>query len=220
MVRLPIQSSEKRVLQNIPEAVIDRLFDNNTGENLPLPKPERKPLSFSFNKPLNQASPPMKKESPPKIVNQRIPTPKVVAKMEDKAERMADKVIAQKKATDTQIMQKNQVMPQLKDIEPLTGSLLFLPQSGPQFYASWKELAEEKRFLYLKAMVDAKLDVGKILGSTLDSTIFSELLGIVKKYFLHYEVDYLCLLLSLALNREMPILGLFLDQSSKDGEFL
>lgn len=159
MIRLPIQSSEKRVPEHIPEAVIDRLFNNNTGENLPLPKMERKPLSFSFNKPIHQTNPLPKKESPPKIIDQAMKSPAILtsnvsAKILDKAEKMAEKIIAcREAATARQQEQTDNVMPNFKDIEPLTGSLLFLPQSGPQFYAAWKELAEEKRFLYLKVII-------------------------------------------------------------------
>ncbi|CAO1351968.1 unnamed protein product [Diamesa serratosioi] len=94
-------------------------------------------------------------------------------------------------------------------------STILLPKGGPQFLSVWKELSEQKRFLFLKNITDRNAHIGKLLGASLDSYIFSEIVGIINKYFAHYQIPSFKLLKGLSENPEMSILGMMLPQEDK-----
>ncbi|CAO1302633.1 unnamed protein product [Diamesa tonsa] len=107
-------------------------------------------------------------------------------------------------------------MPSLAELETQKcASTILLPKGGPQFHSVWKELSEQKRFLFLKNITDRNANIGKLLGASLDSYIFSEIVGIIDKYFAHYQISPFKLLKGLSENPEMGILGMMLPEEDK-----
>lgn len=58
-----------------------------------------------------------------------------------------------------------------------------------------------------------------MLGPLLDSELLSEILMILKKYFVPQKLAFGKMLLELGKNREMTILSFFLTSDDKNGEF-
>jgi RNA polymerase II-associated protein 3 len=191
----------RKAISPIPESIIDRIFDNNTGEA----SPEVNSKLFKSNFLIA-----------PKAE-------KVIADDEPKAE---IKIIDNKnKVNETNEMLKasevkREELPKLEHIEATKSHLITIPLSGPQFFASWKELSDVQRLLYLKNIVESNVPIGKLLGAQMDSEMLSEIIHIVHKFFLPYNIPFIGLLDSLRMNTEMSMLIMFLESDDKKSKYI
>lgn len=190
----PISVHPKKSQSPIPEHVLDKIFNNNTGEYVPEPTTDSKLFKANF----------MEKNVMVK------PTP-------IKPQPMSDKSSVNEK---NEIMKASERIPSLDEICALKNNLITLPNSGPQFYAAWKELNEDMKFLYLKNVADNSVDIGKLLGAQLDSGMLSEIIQVIHKYFELYKLPYIKLLHSLSRNIEIPILSMFMTPETDDAKKL
>ena len=233
-----VEIKAKKVFEQIPESVIDKIFNNNTGESYPT-TPTTPTDSKLF--PSNFLMKSQKKANPAKEMTLELKSPKspispisplssVSSGSPDEVKVKLDKVNENLKKesslklelikTAETIEPKTNEMPSMADLEAQKcASTILLPKSGPQFHSVWKELSEQKRFLFLKNITDRNAHVGKLLGASLDSYIFSEIVGIINKYFTHYQIPPFKLLKGLSENPEMDILGMMLPQEDKTSKF-
>lgn len=175
----------------IPEAIIDRIFDNNTGETNPQPETDSKLFKPNF---LNISA---------------------------KAQKMKKDEAVEKMEVDEKVEFPPPSEPRLPSIEEMEKSqspLIVVPQSGPHFVSLWKELDEIQQFLFLKNIVNANMPVGRILGAQLDSTLLSEIILVLDKYFLYYNLPAIQVLLDLRNNSEIEMLIMFLEREDKQSE--
>lgn len=186
-----VNVTHKRSNSPIPDHIIDKIFNNNTGENIPY---ETDSKLFKTNFMENSYS----KAVPKKVDNKNIVNE-------------TNEIL---KAND-----KKDKIPSLDEIEAQKNGLITLPSTGPQFYAAWKELTEEQRFLYLKNMADNNVKIGKLLGAQLNSDMLVEIIGIVHKYFISYSLPYINLVYELSKNTELSVLSMFLDKEDKDSKY-
>ncbi|CAO1316432.1 unnamed protein product [Diamesa hyperborea] len=138
---------------------------------------------------------------------------KPMKRIEIKAKKVFEQI---PESTPETVEPKTTDMPSMAELETQKcASTILLPKGGPQFHSVWKELSEQKRFLFLKNITDRNANIGKLLGASLDSYIFSEIVGIIDKYFAHYQISPFKLLKGLSENPEMGILGMMLPEEDK-----
>jgi tetratricopeptide (TPR) repeat protein len=183
----------KKSQSPIPEHVLDKIFNNNTGEHVPEPKTDSKLFKTNFfdKTPIVKPTPIKPEPEEKSVVNEK-----------------------------NEILKASERIPSLDELQGLKNNLISLPQSGPQFYTSWKELNEELKFLYLKNLADNSIDIGKLLGATLNSDMLSEIIQIIHKYFMHHNLPYIQLLHNLSKNIEIPILSMFFTPDTVDAKKL
>lgn len=190
----------RKAASPIPEALIDRIFGNNTGENVPELQTDSKLFKANFLC------------SPPKI-----------AKLSEEEKKEDSHVINEKKKLDAtnETLKAFEVkkQPKLEELEAINSHLITIPSSGPSFYAAWKELSENQRFLYLKKIATENVPIGKLLGAQLDSEMLSQIIEIVYKNLTAYNVPFLRLLSDLGENSELSVLAMFLNEEEKTSEF-
>lgn len=198
MKNIPVRL--RKAASPIPEAIIDKIFGNNTGENLPEPETDSKLFKPNFL--LSPSA-----GSPPKI-----------AKLEEKPKVQVPMIIDEKKKLDetNEILkaQKEQVMT-MEELETHKNHLIVLPASGPQFSGAWKELSDIQRFLYLKNIVESNKNIGKLLGPQLDNSMLKEIIHTIHKYFPLHQLPCIRLLNDLGKNSEMSLLAMFLEEAEK-----
>jgi len=178
----------------IPEAIIDKMFDNNTGEQTPA-------LDTKLFKPKFLVS---KEVSPPKIAKLNEST---------KSESLED-VVTEK---PIEIMKTAEIPKELtlEEIEAQKNHLITIPSTGPKFFAAWKELTDIQRFLYLKNFVDKNVHIGKLIGAQLSSDMLSEIVSAVYTYFQTFNIPFICLLNDLSENSEVETLAMFMENDEK-----
>lgn len=195
----------KKSQSPIPDNVIDKIFNNNTGEHVPEPETNSQLFKANFfNK--DFAKPKPVKSS----AAAESDTVDDKSKLNEKNEFL--------KACES-VGNKLQV-PSLEELEALKNNLIVLPLTGPQFYATWKELSEELKFLYLKDIAISKIEFGGLLGAQLDSQMLSEVIHVIHKYFLHLKIPYIQMLFSVSKNSEMSILAMFTEEDDKKSKFI
>jgi hypothetical protein len=169
-----IQVQEKQIPEKIPESIIDKLFNNNTGEKY------LEPETWNDSK-LFQKNFLMKSKSVDEKLAQKCPEPPKPTSKDDfsiKTEKSDISVQVDPKIEETtkQIVQGTplvkddeekkgespektigalegdlETIPSLMELLDLdSDNLPGIPQTGPQFYQDWKELTEIQKFLYLK----------------------------------------------------------------------
>ncbi|CRK96420.1 CLUMA_CG009836, isoform A [Clunio marinus] len=191
MKRIPVRI--RKAASPIPEAIIDKIFDNNTGERIPEPETDSKLFKPNF----------LISPSPTKATsNISVDIPVI----DDK-----------NKLNETNEIIKTEIKksPTLEELEASETRVINVPTTGSRFFAAWKELNDTQRFLYLKNIVDVNAQVGRIIGAQLNSEILSEIIEIVYKFFLLYNVPYLHLLKDLGNNSEVAMLAMFLQDDEK-----
>lgn len=176
----------------IPEAIIDRIFDNNTGETNPHPETDSKLFKPNF---LNISA--RAQKSPKKV--------ETVEKTE------VDKIVEFLPPSEPRL-------PSIEELEKFQSSLIAVPQSGPHFVSVWKELDEIQQFLYLKNIVNTNMSVGRMLGALLDSTLLSEIILVLDKYFLYYNLPTIQVIRDLRNNSEISMLVMFMENEDKQSE--
>lgn len=205
-IEKPLHSQSKRSLRKvdvrirkshspIPDDVIDKIFNNNTGEHTPY----RVTSDSKLFKPNFLETNKTKEDSSDK---------KDTKSMVDESNQIL-------KANDN----KEQRIPSLKDLESAKNDLIAIPSTGPQFYTTWKELNEVQRFLYLRLIAEKDVKFGQLLGAQLESSILGEIITVVHKYFILYNIPYIQLIYELSKNPELTILAMLLDQDEKDSKF-
>lgn len=199
MKNIPVRL--RKAASPIPEAIIDKIFGNNTGENLPEPETDSKLFKPNFL--LSPSA-----GSPPKI-----------AKLEEKPKVQVPMIIDEKKKLDetNEILkaQKEQQVMTMEELETHKNHLIMLPASGPQFSGAWKELSDIQRFLYLKNIVESNKNIGKLLGPQLDNSMLKEIIHTIHKYFPLHQLPCIRLLNDLGKNSEMSLLAMFLEEAEK-----
>lgn len=192
----------KKSQSPIPDNIIDKIFNNNTGEHVP--EPETNSQLFKSN-----------------FFSKDFAKPKAI-KVEEKSTADDKSKLNEKNEflkANVSVDNKFQV-PSLEELEALKNNLIVLPSTGPQFYAAWKELSEELKFLYLKNIACSTIEFGVLLGAQLDSLMLSELIHVIYKYFLHLKIPYIQLLYSVSKNTEMPILAMFIEEELKESKLI
>jgi len=199
MQKIPVQV--RKIPTPIPEALIDKLFNNNTGETIHEPETDSKLFKPNFfNKPVTSSPPKTEKVDAPIIEDKK--------KLNE-----ANEIL---KATEN----KKDAIPTLQELEARKCNLIVLPKTGPQFYSAWKEIDEQQRFLYLKNIADQTAPIGRLLGAQLDSQLLSEIIFIIHKYFTHFKLPHIRLLKDLGLNGELKMLAMFMDDVDKKCKFV
>jgi hypothetical protein len=181
----------------IPESLIDRIFDNNTGEA----PPETNSKLFKSN---FLASP---KVQPPAAEEK----PEIQASIVDEKNKLNEQ-------NETLKAETKKELPSLEEIEAEKSHFIAIPLSGPQFLSIWKELSDVQRFLYLRNIVESNVPVGKLLGAQLDSGILSDIIRILHKFFMPYRVPFVGVLSDLRDNSEIDLLKMFLEADEKESE--
>lgn len=183
----------RKAASPIPESIIDRIFDNNTGETVPY-------LDTKLFKPNTRLS---NEVSPPKIV-------KLTDKISE-APAVGNNYEAKHVLKTTEYQRELT----LEELEAQKNHLITIPSSGPKFFAAWKELTDIQRFLYLKNFADSNAHIGKLLGAQLNSEMLSEILSCIHKYFRAYNIPFIRLLNDLGRNAEVTTLAMFMENDEK-----
>lgn len=202
MKKIPVRL--RKAASPIPEAILDRIFGNNTGETVPEPETDSKLFKPNFL----MTSPPT--SSPPKI-----------ARLDGAKDEEPPIIENKKKINETnEILKATEIKHfTLEELEAQKSQLIAIPSSGPQFYSAWKELSEAQRFLYLKNIADHNAPIGKLLGAQLSSGMLSEIIYAVHKYFPLYNLSSIRLLHDLGQNPEVRLLSMFLETDETTSEF-
>uniref|UniRef100_A0A336LNP0 RNA polymerase II-associated protein 3 n=1 Tax=Culicoides sonorensis TaxID=179676 RepID=A0A336LNP0_CULSO len=146
--------------EKIPDAIIDKLFNNNTGECTSEPLPSRHTLDFGT------------------FYRRRPKSP-----------------------------QKPEINDDIDDDQLQT------PTSGMQFWQTWKELSNPKRFIYLKKLSDKPLN--KILGASLDSEMLTDIIRVLCDAFVKNNLSVDHILRELGANDQTHLLSLFFSTEEK-----
>lgn len=197
MTNVPVHLS--KAFSPIPESVIDRIFDNNTGEAFASRQESNSKLFHSnfLIKP--------KAEKP--VVEAHNNVEVQIIKDKNKLYEANENLKALESKTDE--------MPSAETLQAENTHLITIPLSGPQFFAAWKELNDDQRFLYLKNIVDNDVPIGKLLGAQLNSEMLSEIVHVVHKYFVFFNVPFVKMLSDLRMNTEISLLVMFLEADDK-----
>lgn len=190
---IPVTSRKSQ--SPIPDKILDKIFNNNTGEFVPEPETNSKLFKPNF----------MEK-------SYIKPTPLKLEPLLDDKSKVNEKNEILKASENTNNKEK---LPTLAELEELKNHLIVLPTTGPQFSAGWKELSEELKFLYLRNISSNSVDLGRLLGAQLDSDLLNEIIGVTHKFFIHFNINYIEMLYSLSKNSEMSILAMFLEEDDK-----
>ncbi|KAL7045971.1 hypothetical protein ACKWTF_002416 [Chironomus riparius] len=174
----------------IPDDVIDTIFNNNTGEHNDTSEHDSKLFKANF-------------------LSSSYIKPKPLIIEDKNIVNEANEIL---KANDKK---GHEEIPNLENIEKIKNELIILPQTGPQFYAAWKELTDELRFLYLKNIAENNVKIGKLLGAQLNSEMLAQIIQIVHKYFISYKISYIDFIHELSKNSELSVLSMFLENEDK-----
>lgn len=191
--KIPIQI--KKSHSPIPDYVIDKLFNNN-GEHVAEIETDSKLFKTNFLEKSFVKPKPTKTNETAMVIEDKskVNETNEILKACDNKERMA-------------------TLEELEGMKPWIN--LLLPSTGPQFYTAWKELDEQSQFLYLRNIANNSLSIGLILGAQLDSRILTDIILVIHRYFLQYNIPYIRFLHELSKNQELSVLALFLENDDK-----
>lgn len=198
MKKVPVRL--RKAPSPIPEAVLDKIFGNNTGERTPEPETDSKLFRPNFLMSSSGASPPK------------------VAKIEETPQSEPKLADEKKKLDETnEILKAAEIQKEfsIEELESQNSHLLSIPLTGPQFFATWKELNEMQRFLFLKNIASNNVPLGKLLGAQLDSGMLSEIINVVHKHFRVNHIPFIRLLSDLGKNSELSMLAMFFEENEK-----
>ncbi|XP_035790262.1 RNA polymerase II-associated protein 3-like [Anopheles albimanus] len=217
--------------QTIPDAIIDQMFNNNTGERLTVPE-EKTNLEHLFpahsNKLKNMFSPPTTPNEKPKPLhfsNAPVPT---ISSDERNIGVQADEIktascsIPEMKPSDKMEKDKinhenqglNESARKVKDPAKTAEVKLSIPKSTTQFYATWSGLNEDLRYQYLKLLKNAPLS--KLFGASLSNQMLGEILYILKNHFISNQIDVTNIMRGIADNECISILALMLNKEDRN----
>uniref|UniRef100_A0A182QEZ6 RNA-polymerase II-associated protein 3-like C-terminal domain-containing protein n=1 Tax=Anopheles farauti TaxID=69004 RepID=A0A182QEZ6_9DIPT len=218
---LPTPPSARK---NIPDALIDKMFNNNTGERLIEPE-EKTNLEHLFpansTKLRNMFSPPTtptEQKKPFPLANKATPIVKSPVSHEAAKPVKNLEPTMQRKVQNNNINQVNQETNEnvpKKATTTMASTALTIPKSSAQFYTTWSGLDENLRYQYLKKL--SKTSLNKLLGASLSNEMLSELLHILHKRFIPDELDVVAhVLKEIVRNETIEILSLMMNKSDRD----
>ncbi|XP_050091006.1 RNA polymerase II-associated protein 3-like [Anopheles aquasalis] len=226
---IPQGGSTKR--QTIPDAIIDQMFNNNTGERLTVPE-EKTNLEHLFpahsNKLKNMFSPPTTPSDKPKsFPSSDAPIPTIGRDLQNNGVRAAEVktapfVIPEMKPSDKmekdKINHENQGLNESArkpKVPAKTADVkLSIPKSTAQFYTTWSGLSEDLRYQYLKLLANAPLN--KLFGASLSNQMLGEILYILKNHFISNQMDVTNIMRGIAENECISILALMLNKEDRN----
>lgn len=192
----------RKAASPIPEAILDKIFDNNTGEASPVIDTKLFKPNFLLS---NEVSPPKIPKLSENMKREEVPITEIKTEAEENV--VVDNIQSQK-------------LLNLEEIEAYKNQLIAIPQTGPKFFAAWKELTDIQRFLYLKNLADNNAHIGKLIGAQLNSDMLSEIIESLHKYFIAYNIPFIQLLYDLCENSEVPTLAMFMENDEKTSKFV
>uniref|UniRef100_A0A2M4AR01 RNA polymerase II-associated protein 3 n=1 Tax=Anopheles triannulatus TaxID=58253 RepID=A0A2M4AR01_9DIPT len=226
---IPQGANTKR--QTIPDAIIDQMFNNNTGERLTVPE-EKTNLEHLFpahsNKLKNMFSPPTTPSDKPKSFpatdapvqsnNRDLQSIGVHAADMKTSSPIIPEMKANDKMEKDKINHENQGLKEAarKQKEPVkTADInLSIPKSTAQFYTTWSGLNEDLRYQYLKLLQNAPLS--KLFGASLSNQMLGEILYILKNHFIANQIDVTNIMRGIAENECISILSLMLNKEDRN----
>ncbi|XP_070507234.1 RNA polymerase II-associated protein 3-like isoform X2 [Chironomus tepperi] len=188
-----VNVSLKKSHSPIPDDVIDTIFNNNTGEHNETTEHDIKDSKL-FK---------------PNFLTCSYIKPKPVIIEDKNIVNEANEIL---KASDKKGLDET---PVLKKIDEIKNELISIPQTGPQFYAAWKEYTDDLKFLYLKKIAENNVKIGKLLGAQLNSDMLAKIIQIVHTYFIPYQISYIDFIHELSKNSELSVLAMFLENEDK-----
>lgn len=214
----------------IHDAIIDKIFNNNTGERLiePEEKTNLEHLFPSHSKLRNMFSPPTTPTEPRKLVpaksaatsavvpnktaNTTGPNTRITAeqKPQNKVEKNKINLGSQdatEKAPQKAPLPDTQLPRQLPTIPAI-------PKTSSQFYTTWSELNEDARYQCLKLLRSAPLN--KLFGASLSNKMLSELLQILQKRFIPDREEVTYILQEIIRNDSTAILSMMMNKTDRD----
>jgi hypothetical protein len=204
--RVPIRI--KKSNSPIPDAVIDKLFNNSTGEHVCETSTTDSKL-FKAN---------FLEKSFSKLSTAKASTAAAVSITMEPAK---EKTIVNEtnEILKAQSAIGSESIPTLEELQLLKTNHkgYSLPTTGPQFCCAWKSFCEGTRFMYLKDISESHLQssFGTLIGAQMDSSLLSQIIQVIHKYFLHFKIPHVPLLCELSKNSELAILAMFLESDDK-----
>uniref|UniRef100_A0AAG5DDU4 RNA polymerase II-associated protein 3 n=1 Tax=Anopheles atroparvus TaxID=41427 RepID=A0AAG5DDU4_ANOAO len=228
----PINAAEPKRREKIPDFLIDKMFNNVTGERPPQEPEEKTNLEHLFpahsNKLRNLFSPPttpisdQRKEFPPaKTAGALVKAEPAGTTAEADPDKPNDLQQPHNKTEKDKINLENQDSTEkgVKKAAPIVASLTKptsvppVPKSSAQFYTTWSGLDEELRYQYLMTLKNVPLRT--IFGASLSNEMLSELLYILQKRFIPDQVDMTHIVKEIAQNESIGILSLMMNNNDR-----
>uniref|UniRef100_A0A182LWL6 RNA-polymerase II-associated protein 3-like C-terminal domain-containing protein n=1 Tax=Anopheles culicifacies TaxID=139723 RepID=A0A182LWL6_9DIPT len=227
----------------IPDAAIDKIFNNNTGERLIEPEePTNLEHLFPANskKLRNLFSPsttPTEQKKPfapqtnkatgatgtvPKQQQQAVTNSSTQEKQDTSAKKVepAPKPNQDKKETLSQVTNEKHPkttnvaqLPVMQSMRPTT--VPAIPKTSAQFYTTWSGLDEDLRYQYLKLLSNTPA-WRNLLGASLSNEMLSELLHILQKRFIPDRCEVVNVLKEIVQNESIGILSLMMDAKDRE----
>ncbi|XP_058121119.1 RNA polymerase II-associated protein 3 [Anopheles ziemanni] len=212
---------------NISDAIIDNMFNNHTGEQLP-PEPEEKTnLEHLFpahsNKLRNMFSPPTTPTSDQRKMLHTVPVAKPSSTVTKAVEMnggpqqpLHNKTEKDKINLENQDLNEKSTSKRAPIVATLTKPTAVppKPKSSAQFYTTWSGLDEELRYQYLLTLKDIPLRT--LFGASLSNEMLSELLYILQKRFIQDRIDVTNIMQEIARNESIGILSLMMNTKDRN----
>ncbi|XP_055624920.1 RNA polymerase II-associated protein 3 [Toxorhynchites rutilus septentrionalis] len=220
----------------IPDSVIDKMFNNNTGERTIEPKEENQ-LENLFPSSSLMSNKLMKLFAPP--------SPPAIASEVSMTEKNADTVEAYTRvpALEENIFEDTLTMPNQSEVKQvkeklnqenctfhaaeipseiktsghndIEDSLTSIPSTSVKFYHTWLNIkSEDVKFTYLKRLQNAQLH--KLLGANLSCEMLSEILRVLERNCARDNYSPLWILDEITKNSEAGLLILMLTQEERN----
>jgi RNA polymerase II-associated protein 3 len=219
LTRLPItEMISPTTSHTYSDAVIDKLFNNNTGEYTPDDDEPRSRFSlfspYYASKPTVLAQPvktTVQETPPPKSVH----TPTIIPR--PGGHRFQSKVMEPLKSNVLEPPKPVvDTADEVLDLSIEASNLPSIPRTVQQFYSTWATLKDVQKFLYLRQM-EASKDFGQLLGSGFESDMLSDLLRIMSVYFVKHQAPVAHLMTEISKNQEFKIISLWMTESDRKG---
>ncbi|XP_058831788.1 RNA polymerase II-associated protein 3 isoform X2 [Topomyia yanbarensis] len=225
----------------IPDAVIDKMFNNNTGERLEEPIEDTNLCSFfssSSNKLKKYFSPPITPSSPPSdMLRGHLATSNVIplgyssssasvteAEKDStgmKPETFEETLHPTKEEKDMINQENCQPETEINSYKVKTiikygedNSIPVLPSSSVHFYNTWNNLkTTNEKYKYLKSLQDVPLD--KLLGAELSPEMLTEVLYVLERFCTEENYSPLRILAKVTKHRGIDLLVMMLTDKDR-----
>ncbi|XP_049290721.1 RNA polymerase II-associated protein 3 [Anopheles funestus] len=225
----------------IPDAAIDKIFNNNTGERLIEPEePTNLEHLFPANskKLRNLFSPPttpteQKKPFTAPTNNKTTSATATVSKkaetssssstqeLKDNSTKKVEQVQSSQKKAEKGSQDSNEKHPKpvtapsvIQTMRPPT-TVPGIPKTSAQFYTTWSGLDEDLRYQYLTLLSNTP-SLRNLFGASLSNEMLSELLHILQKRFIPDRIEVATVLKEIVQNESIGILSLMMDEKDRD----
>ncbi|KAL9699044.1 hypothetical protein quinque_002485 [Culex quinquefasciatus] len=213
----------------IPDAVIDKIFNNNTGERLVEPKPEPSNLESLFpsssNKLKQYFSPPVTPSSPPKEMFRKADNKSQEAAnvtSDRKEDGKTDDVVSHakkgkdliNKGTCKMDAESSATAVQQPRTSGTENSFPPIPSNSVKFYHTWINLKTvEDKYQYLQTTLKAPLH--KLLGESMSSDFLGDVFHILLHFCEHQKASPLAVLREVTQVSNVGLLVLMLSEKEK-----